>query len=424
MNRQQVISQRRQNGEADWQKRFCDFGLDECFEFIKRDWSSSKGRRAVVKCRLCSSTFPTWALYDVFKGRQDRLICAECGAASDGVNIWERSAECDEAMAYYVAGHTVAETAEKFGVSKDQINGAVKKRGLTNGRQWGEPSDAHVESICKEAEQRLIERLDLLGFDYLGGYTKQTENVMLKCRACGDTFERTAGFAMRGNLICKKCEHEKALIRQAKRRMVHKAEAERKRAEREAARVAKSLEPSAYQLSRMLLLDDVHVCRVCGKGYTLREYMESTGSRYYRDSGYCSAECRDAHLKERAKIYRRGRQDSHRHRAVKFGCAYDSSVTLAKLIKRDGLRCALCGEMCDPKDHSWSQYSGPMYPSIDHIIPMSKGGGHVWSNVQVAHIICNSEKGACNYERKTGEKIQTESRDSHEGDPVYAGEAH
>ena len=25
---------------------------------------------------------------------------------------------------------------------------------------------------------------------------------------------------------------------------------------------------------------------------------------------------------------------------------------------------------------------------------MSKGGGHVWDNVQVAHIICNSEKGA------------------------------
>lgn len=37
--------------------------------------------------------------------------------------------------------------------------------------------------------------------------------------------------------------------------------------------------------------------------------------------------------------------------------------------------------------------SGPMYPSIDHIVPMSKGGGHVWENVQVAHIICNTEKG-------------------------------
>lgn len=396
---------RRKKAEDDWRAKLDALGMSEYFELIERDWSSDHGRRARIKCRACEAEFYTWNLREIFRGRQDRLICAECGAASDGENIWERSAECDEAMAYYVAGHTVAETAEKFGVSKDRINGSVKTRGLTNGRKWGEPSDAHIESVRKEAEQRLTERLDSLGFDYLGGYTKQTENVMLKCRACGDTFERTAGFAMRGNLICKKCEHEEALIRQANQRMVHKAEAERKRAEREAARVAKSLEPSAYQQSRMALLDDTHTCKVCGKEYTLREYMESTGSMYYRDSGYCSAECRDAHLKERAKIYHRGRRDSHRHRAVKYGCVYDSSVTLAKLIKRDGLRCALCGKMCDPNDHSWSKYSGPMYPSIDHIVPMSKGGGHVWGNVQVAHIICNSEKGACNYECKTERQV-------------------
>ena len=400
---------RRKKAEADWHAKLDALGMSEYFELIERDWSSDHGRRARIKCRACGAEFNTWNLRELFRGRQDRLICAECGASSDGANIWERSAECDEAMAYYVAGHTVAETAERFGVSKDQINGAVKKRALTNGRKWGELSDAYIESVRKEAEQRLLERLDLLGFDYLGGYTNKTGNVTLKCRACGDVFERTCDFVKHGNLICKKCEHEKALARQAKQRMVHKAEAERKRAEREAARLARSLGPSAYQLSRMLLLDDAHVCKVCGKEYTLREYMKSTGSRYYRDSGYCSAECRDAYNKERrkvsSKVSRKGRSDSHRHRARKYSCAYDSSVTLAKLIKRVGLRCALCGKMCDPNDHSWSRYSGPMYPSIDHIVPMSKGGGHVWGNVQVAHIICNSEKGARNDERKTERQI-------------------
>ena len=384
---------RHQKAEADWRAKLDALGMSESFELIKRDWSSDHGRRARIKCRACGAEFYTWNLRELFRGRQDHLICAECGAASDGANIWERSAECDDAMAYYVAGHTVAETAEKFVVSKARINGSVKTRGLTNGRQWGEISDEQRERQRYEAEQRLIERLDVLGFDYLGGYTNKTGNVALKCRACGDTFERTADFAMRGNLICKKCEHEKAQIRQVQQRILRKAEAERKRAEREAARVAKSLKPSAYQLSRMLLLDDAHICKVCGKEYTLREYMESTGSRYYRDSGYCSAECRDAHTKERNKISRKGRRDSHRHRAVKFGCTYDSSVTLPKLIKRKGLRCAICGEMCDPNDHTWG-YTGPQSPSIDHIIPMSKGGGHVWGNVQVAHIICNSEKGA------------------------------
>jgi 5-methylcytosine-specific restriction endonuclease McrA len=50
--------------------------------------------------------------------------------------------------------------------------------------------------------------------------------------------------------------------------------------------------------------------------------------------------------------------------------------------------------MCDPNDHEWTKHFGPTSPTIDHIIPMAKGGGHIWDNVQVAHAICNSTKGA------------------------------
>lgn len=30
--------------------------------------------------------------------------------------------------------------------------------------------------------------------------------------------------------------------------------------------------------------------------------------------------------------------------------------------------------------------------TIDHIIPLSKGGTHTYNNVQLAHYICNSKK--------------------------------
>jgi 5-methylcytosine-specific restriction endonuclease McrA len=385
-------------GDKYYREKFDALGLSERFEFIGRDYSSYKGRKVIVRCRSCGADFKTWAFNEIKKGRASHLICSECGAASDGADAWTRSPQCDEAMAYYVQGHTVTETAVKFGVSKCQINNAVKVRRLTNGRDWRETSGESRERLRKEAEQRLIERLDALGFDYLGGYTNKTGKVTLKCRVCGDVFERTVDFVKRGNLICKKCEHEKALIRQAERREAQRQESVKKQArreaEREAERLAKSLEPSAYQLSRMALLDDVHVCKVCGKEYTLREYMQSTGSKYYRDSGYCSAECRHEAFRRSVRRSRKRRHvpENHRQRARANGCAYDASVTLPKLIKRKGLRCAICGEMCDPNDHTWG-YSGPMYPSIDHIVPMSKGGGHVWGNVQVAHIICNSEKG-------------------------------
>ena len=311
---------------------------------------------------------------------------------------WVNSPQADAVAEYYVLGHTVTETAEKFGVSKHQVNNLVKKRRLTNGRKWGESSGAYIESVRKEAEQRLIERLDVLGFDYLGGYTNRTGSVTLKCKTCGDEFERTVSFLKHGNVICQKCEQEKTLIRQAERREAQRQESAKKQArreaEREAERLAKSLEPSAYQLSRMALLDDVHVCKVCGKEYTLREYMQSTGSKYYRDSGYCSAECRHKAFRRSVRRSRKRRHvpENHRQRARANGCAYDASVTLPKLIKRKGLRCAICGEMCDPNDHTWG-YTGPYSPSIDHIIPMAKGGGHIWGNVQVAHVICNSYKG-------------------------------
>ena len=46
-----------------------------------------------------------------------------------------------------------------------------------------------------------------------------------------------------------------------------------------------------------------------------------------------------------------------------------------------------------PVQLPWNKYCGPLYPSIDHIIAMVNGGGHIWSNVQLAHMMCNSEKG-------------------------------
>lgn len=36
--------------------------------------------------------------------------------------------------------------------------------------------------------------------------------------------------------------------------------------------------------------------------------------------------------------------------------------------------------------------AGNMYPSIDHVRPLSRGGLHEWGNVKLAHRICNSIK--------------------------------
>lgn len=34
----------------------------------------------------------------------------------------------------------------------------------------------------------------------------------------------------------------------------------------------------------------------------------------------------------------------------------------------------------------------PLAPSLDHVVPVSKGGGHAMDNVRCAHRICNAAK--------------------------------
>lgn len=74
----------------------------------------------------------------------------------------------------------------------------------------------------------------------------------------------------------------------------------------------------------------------------------------------------------------------------------DTDITLKALYKRDFGVCYLCGGLCDWSDKRPRKDSGVIcgskYPSIDHIIPLSKGGFHSWENIKLAHLICNMKK--------------------------------
>jgi len=58
------------------------------------------------------------------------------------------------------------------------------------------------------------------------------------------------------------------------------------------------------------------------------------------------------------------------------------------VLERDGHICQLCFEPVDLT-------VGPRHrlaPSLDHIVPISKGGAHSYANIQLAHIGCNAKK--------------------------------
>lgn len=65
-------------------------------------------------------------------------------------------------------------------------------------------------------------------------------------------------------------------------------------------------------------------------------------------------------------------------------------IVAREVFERDHWICQLCGE---PVDGDLG-YPNAMSASLDHRIPLAKGGTHVWENVQLAHLVCNRSKGA------------------------------
>jgi len=78
----------------------------------------------------------------------------------------------------------------------------------------------------------------------------------------------------------------------------------------------------------------------------------------------------------------------HKRRAQKLGTQVED-IRPIDIYERDIWLCGLCLTPVDP-DVSWPD---PMSASLDHVLPLSKGGTHTYENVQLAHLACNVSKG-------------------------------
>lgn len=74
------------------------------------------------------------------------------------------------------------------------------------------------------------------------------------------------------------------------------------------------------------------------------------------------------------------------------------SVTSAEIYERDGWICGICKDPVDPE----AMWPDQMSASLDHIIPLAKGGAHSRENVQCSHWLCNSRKTDLRHEREIG----------------------
>ena len=124
--------------------------------------------------------------------------------------------------------------------------------------------------------------------------------------------------------------------------------------------------------------DAVADCPTCGRQFRPRH---GGGQRV------CSLACR--RWPER-RIYPTDRERfaaaADRRRAQKRGAGYERFLR-REIYERDGWLCKLCG---DPVDRTGEDKH--LRPSLDHIVPLARGGQHNRGNVQCAHWVCNSRK--------------------------------
>lgn len=301
----------------------------------------------------------------------------------------------------YSSGKNQKEIVETTGQTYCVVRYWLKKKGLFDpGRRqtWTNHATQGLkisnERLKQEAETRLAFSLLEKGIAYLGGYDGKDSTVSLSCLSCGNEFTRYADKQFKNSKTteCPFCgEKAKAKAEKEAERIKQREEYERQLEHRKQLREER-------ELKKQNKLNEIRICKECGCLYTYRSYAQSIGVDpiFVQRIDVCSRKCLEKRERKINKKYNYS-HGKHKLRALKYGVEYDASVNLDDLIAKDGLRCALCGEMCNISDYKKVDghlIYGNKYPSIDHIIPMSKGGGHVWDNVQVAHRICNSLKGA------------------------------
>ena len=263
---------------------------------------------------------------------------------------------------YLDHGMTQKEVADKYGVDQGTISSLLKKYEIRpdgcNSFRYRGGQVAHFATIDDRERifSEYVSSITAGRISYVSGYVNRSSHVVVRCNECGAHFERCADMAKGASnqFECPECLEKKKAIKMLTRKL----------------NLIANNKP--YE----------HTCVICGS-----TYMSASDT-----SKYCSKTCkwkaRKITIKELVGYHSCSR---HVARAIAYGCEYEHGIRLHKLIRRDHNTCQICGKPCDVNDRRYGT-AGPLYPSIDHIIPLAKGGSHTWDNVQLAHMICNSFK--------------------------------
>jgi 5-methylcytosine-specific restriction endonuclease McrA len=145
-------------------------------------------------------------------------------------------------------------------------------------------------------------------------------------------------------------------------------------------------------------------CSVCAEERPAEEF-------YALKTGYLSSPCRSC-ARRQALASRHANLDRARATSRRYYHNNPDLVNARTIMRRDIERsgqpgeeinvrevaeayewiCQLCMELIDPNLRHRQWDCEPMGLSLDHIVPIARGGCHVRANVQPAHLLCNVQK--------------------------------
>ena len=258
------------------------------------------------------------------------------------------------------ARHEVTRVCRKMG--KPATDEEKKKVKDEQAKQFSHDNEWADEYIREKTQGEWIRVSDYINMD---------SYIILKCKECG--YEKKISFITlrnKHNVRCPICyEQHRELMQKQKQKQ--KQEQERK--DREWKRKLKE----ADALKRKMI-------KACN-GRQLEFNVCSCGELIGDGFKYCT----------RCAKRKKNKSNEIRRRMKIQAAMIDRDITVDKLYKRDGGVCQICRRQCDFNDcliKDGTFYAGNNYPSIDHVIPLAKGGLHSWDNVQLAHRFCNSIK--------------------------------
>lgn len=233
--------------------------------------------------------------------------------------------------------------------------------------------DQQEEYIARYVDEELYKLNLLRESEYINSDTP----IKVKCVICGYEFDRTFH-----NILSKHKMNEQLVICKNCRDTTNSILKEENKRNKDINRLVniytRNKEQERNALFKWLKKNTIYmnVCANCGEEFNTQQRRK-----------YCSKRCLNRYNERQYKTKRDERIQNQ---------YYDKDITLDILYKIDKGICHICNGECDYEDYihiGSTMVAGNEYPSIDHLIPLAKGGTHTWNNIRLAHRLCNSIKG-------------------------------